>query len=197
MPKRDGDNARTPSAKAGRNDVTDPVDDMLAEAAAASALAPTAAEFATPAASAEPASRPKRVLVQSPQKDSPTRPRPGRSSPPALGGPRGDGGAPPPRRARAGDAPASPPPGCSTDALRIHFELVIKGFEQTVTQQAQQQADSQARITKLEKSLQRAHEELTAESKENQDKVKNEVFSLRTELSGFAAGLQEVNFANA
>ena len=200
MSKRGGDDkgaARSASAKA-RVVINEPPDDMVAEAAAP---APAAAElqFVTPAVFAEPAARAskRRVEVQSPKTDSPTRPRPGRSSPPALGGQRAEGAGDAPRRARAGDpAPASPPPGCSTDALRIHIELVIKGFEQALGHQAQQQAEAQDKIQKLEANLRTVHEELTADAKENHDKVKTEVFSLRIELSSFAAGLQEINATN-
>ena len=182
MPKREGD-ARTSSAKS-RIVINDPPENMDADGstpAPAASQPPAELHFVTPAVSAEPAARgpsasKRRAEVQSPKLDSPSRPRPGRSSPPALGGPQPEPAGPAPRRARGGDYPPSPPPGCSTDALRIHFELVVKGFEQTVAHQAQQQAESQVRITKLETSLQRAHDELTADSKENHVKVKNEVF---------------------
>ena len=74
--------------------------------------------------------------------------------------------------------------------------MVIKGFEQAMGLQAKQQAESQDRIAKLEANLRLTHDELTADAKENHDKVKTEVFSLRIELSTFAAGLQEINGTN-
>ena len=201
MAKRGADASRAPSAKSQR----DTLPGMDADAPAPQAEPPTSASaFVTPAVSVEPAAREpsgaakRRVEVKSPQLDSPSRRKgPGRSSPPALGGAQPEPAEPGPRRARGGAGPLSPPPGCSTDALRIHFELVIKGFEQNIAQQAQQQADSQARIVKLEADVKHVHDELTADAKENHDKVKNEVFSLRTELSSFAASLQEVNTENA
>ena len=170
------------------------MDDMIAEAAQTT----TNTEFMTPAVSLEPISKDKRrVEIKSPEVDSPTRPRPGRSSPPTMGGPRSDGAAEPARsRARAGDPPASPPPGCSTDALRIHMELVMKGFEQVLGHQAQQQAESAGKIQKLEASIKVVHDELNADAKENHDKVKTEIFALRTELSNFAECIAQVNTSN-
>ena len=152
-------------------------------------------DFETPAASLEPQKKEpaKLAIKRRVAADSPTRPGPGRSSPPTMGEPM-DGT---PRRARARDLHGvSPPPGCSTDALRIHFEFVIKGFEHVLGNQAKEQTNAEARITKLESDLPDVRNELVSYIKDEHQEVVGEFLSLRGELSDFASRVEDVTQAN-